>query len=265
MSSSTFHLAALLLYAIATALALLRLFLEKNGAVASAFHVSMTAALALHTAALISHGRAVGRVPLSNQYEALLVLSWFLVISFLAVLVVTKIAVLSFFVTPFVLLLTAWAWFLRNEPIPTGLAAIDGRTLFVSHVLFSLLGLAGLFIGVAFSWMYEIQEMALRNKDMGRLARLVPSLAVCDRWSQRALTVGFVLYTFGILHAALWSYRSRGLYIGPSAKELGSIVVWVIFAALLQARITWGPRGRRQAILSAAGVAAIAITLFGIA
>jgi len=262
MSPTNLHFASLLLYSISTALALARLFQRTRTTLDRAFNVTMAAAFVLHTGSIIFYSRQAGHIPLTNLFESLQILAWFLVLFFFTALLVTRIAVLSFFVTPFVLLLSAWSFLLSKQPVapPQGAAT----SLFWFHILFSLLGLAGLVIGVAFSWMYEIQEKSLRNKSSGRLSRLMPSLQTCDRWGRLSVSAGFVLYTFGILHAALWSHRSKGTYLDLSAKELGSVLVWVIFAILLQARMTWGPHGRSQAILGAAGVAAIIVTLAGI-
>lgn len=264
MSPSTLLFAALLLYAAGTALSLVRLFADQRAPLERWFLAVMTAGFVLHTGAIAARIHETGSIPFANRFESLLSLGWILVLGFFVTLLLTRVAVLSFFISPLVLILAVWAYALRGDapaPLHPGAGA---PALYWFHIVFSLLGVAGFVLGVAFGWMYEIQEKALKKKTSSRLAGLVPSLATCDRWGNRAITLGFVLFTFGILHAGLFSYRSRGAYIGLNPKEIGAVVVWLVFAAVLQARLAWGPHGRLQSWLGTAGLVAVAVTLLGI-
>ena len=262
MNSAVLQLAAVLLYAAATVLTFAELVVGKRRALGRAYFAATVAGFLAHSAALVTIAVEKGSVPVLNLSEALLTFSWLLVLFLLAVAAFTRIAVLSFFVSPFVLILAGWSFVLRNTPPPVKPGTAGGP--FWVHILLSLAGLSGLIVGVAFSWMYGLQEDSLKHKRNRTISRLIPSLETCDRWGRRAITGGFIVYTLGILSAAAWSYHVKRELTVLSAKELGSMVVWAIFAVLLQARLAFGPRGARQVLLGTAGLLAIIATLAGI-
>ncbi len=113
--------------------------------------------------------------------------------------------------------------------------------------------------------LYQVQERSLREKKRGALWEWIPSLRVCDLVSYRALSIGFAIYTVGIVAGILFSYRTSATTYSPGVKEYGALAAWVMFAALLQSYIAGSYRARRTLVIAAAAFLSILISLLGIA
>jgi len=97
-----------------------------------------------------------------------------------------------------------------------------------------------------------------------RLAALFPPLRVLDELAYKTIMVGFPLLTLGIVTGAAWANYAWGTYWGWDPKETWSLITWLIYAAFLHARFTAGWRGKKTAILSVVGFAAVVFTYIGV-
>jgi cytochrome c-type biogenesis protein CcsB len=97
-----------------------------------------------------------------------------------------------------------------------------------------------------------------------RLAALFPPLKVLDDLGYKTIMVGFPLLTLGIVTGAAWANYAWGTYWGWDPKETWSLITWLIYAAYLHARFTAGWRGKKTAILSVIGFAAVVFTYIGV-
>ncbi len=97
-----------------------------------------------------------------------------------------------------------------------------------------------------------------------RIAALFPPLKVLDDLGYKAIMVGFPLLTLGIVTGAAWANYAWGTYWGWDPKETWSLITWLIYAAYLHARFTAGWRGKKTAILSVIGFAAVVFTYIGV-
>jgi cytochrome c-type biogenesis protein CcsB len=70
--------------------------------------------------------------------------------------------------------------------------------------------------------------------------------------------------TIGIVTGAFWANVAWGTYWSWDPKETWSLIVWLIYAAYLHARITRGWRGKKAAILSIVGFAATIFCYLGV-
>ena len=73
----------------------------------------------------------------------------------------------------------------------------------------------------------------------------VPGARDLEALSFRLNAVAFVLWTFTLIGGAIWAEHAWGRYWGWDPKEVGTFVVWVVYAAYLHARTTRGWSGRR--------------------
>ena len=120
--------------------------------------------------------------------------------------------------------------------------------IFVSPVAFAVIGEGAFAVAFASSVMYLLK---LRGADR------LPSLETLDDLTYRAIVVGYPLFTLGALFAgAIWAWKAWGRPWGWDPKEVGSLVIWLIYSAYLHARVTAGWKGKRAAILSILGFAA---------
>jgi ABC-type uncharacterized transport system permease subunit len=109
-----------------------------------------------------------------------------------------------------------------------------------------------------------LQDQALRSKRRGMLWDLIPSLNVCKMVSYRALAIGFAVYTIGLIAGVMWSYRTTAGVMDLRMKQVGAVVAWMLFGALLQSSISGVLRGRTMYI-SAGAFVAIIVAILGIA
>jgi len=129
---------------------------------------------------------------------------------------------------------------------------------FISHGLaFTVSGACFLAGGTA-SLIYLLVHRTLRNRNRLALIGKIPSLEALDQFSRWMLTIGFPLFTYGILTGLCGVAHRRDIrriawYLDPSV--IFSIVVWGIYAYLLWS-LTFKPqvRGRKAAALATAGL-----------
>jgi cytochrome c-type biogenesis protein CcsB len=96
------------------------------------------------------------------------------------------------------------------------------------------------------------------------LHRALPNAALLDSWSYRFVMIGFPIWTFGVICGAIWGEHAWGRYWGWDPKETFAFITWVIFAIYLHARVTYGWKEKRAAIITAFGFAAILFTLYAV-
>lgn len=253
--------AALSLYALGTLIALATLFTREK----RTQHV----ALGVMIAGFISHTIWIGSIcvrthhpPITNLPEAASFVAWTLFLVELIIFIRYRVHAASFFVDPLVLMLLTIAAIV-HEPFAKMDPALRS-SLFTLHVLFSAVGVAALFIGLAFIVLSFIQDRALKSKSRGPLWEWIPSLSICRVVSYRTLAVGFSIYTLGVLTGIVWSYRTTAELIDLRVKPIGGIVAWILFGILLQSFISGDYRQRRVLVISAFAFAATIITIFGI-
>ena len=203
-----------------------------------------------------------GHPPLTNLPEAISFVAWTVFLAELILFIRYRVAAAAFFVYPLVLMLATVAAVV-HEPFAKMAPGLRSN-LFIAHILFATVGVASLFIGLAFTLLAFLQDRALKSKQRGALWEWIPSLSICRTLSYRALAIGFSIYTLGILFGILWQYRTSAELLAPGVKQLGAIVSWVLFAMLLQSYISGAYRGRRTMLISACAFVATLVAILGI-
>ncbi len=97
-----------------------------------------------------------------------------------------------------------------------------------------------------------------------RVRRVLPSARSLDQWSYRFVMIGFPIWSFGVICGAIWGEHAWGRYWGWDPKETFAFITWVVFAIYLHARVTYGWKEKRAAIITAFGFAAILFTLYAV-
>jgi ABC-type uncharacterized transport system permease subunit len=252
---------AISLYALGTLAALASLF-RRSELLQRAGLVAMIAGWIAHTIWIGTICTITGHPPLTNLPEASSFVAWTVFAVELGLLIRYRVHAASFFVHPLMLiLLTITA--VVHEPFAKVTPAMRSR-IFTAHVLFTTLGIAALFVGIAFTLLAIAQDRSLKAKTRGRLWQWIPSLSICKLLSYRALAIGFTIYTFGIIAGVMWSYQSEAGLMELRIKQIGAVVAWVLFAVLLQSAITGAFRARRTVFVSAGAFVATLIAILGI-
>ncbi|HEX7192310.1 MAG TPA: cytochrome c biogenesis protein CcsA [Thermoanaerobaculia bacterium] len=252
---------ALALYAVGTLIALASLF-QKQVLLQRAGMSVMIAGWVSHTIWIGTICTITGHPPLTNLPEAASFVAWTVFAVEIALFIRYRVHAAAFFVHPLVLILLTITAVVR-EPFARVTPEMRSR-IFEAHILFTTIGIAALFIGVAFTYLAMAQDRALTSKRRGRLWDRIPSLSVCRLVSQRALAIGFSIYTLGILAGILWSYQTEAALKQLRIKQVGAVVAWVLFAVLLQASIAGALRGRRTLLVSIGAFVATLVAILGI-
>jgi cytochrome c-type biogenesis protein CcsB len=208
----------------------------------------------IHLASQLKH------LPLTNTQESLSFFSLAIVICFILFERRYQVTTLGSFVTPVALLLFVVSSTMHSEA--RLLPPILQSNWFWVHALLAFASYAAFTIAAGVAVIYLIQRYFLKVKNLGALFRKLPSLETLDAISYRCLTFGFPLLTVAIISGSIWSEKAMGSYWMWDPKQTWSLIIWLIYAALLHGRITTGWRGKRAAILSIVGFIVLLITFF---
>ncbi len=208
-----------------------------------------------------SYRLGIGHAPMSNLYESLVLFAWAIVLIYLVIELKYRARVVGAFVSPFAFLTLAFLSLSPqvSEEIEPLIPALQSNWL-TSHVITCFIGYAAFAVSCGVSIMYLIK---LKRGERG-ITELFPSLDNLDDLNYRAIAVGFVLLTIGIITGAAWADVAWGRYWGWDPKETWSLITWFIYAAFLHARFTYGWRGKRAAVLSIIGFVAVLFTYLGV-
>lgn len=216
----------------------------------------------LHTAALAVRTIGLGQIPILNIAEAFGFFAWALAGVYLVLYAKFRLMVLGAFVSPLAVLLGLLCAFLPAEPITVSpiyrslWLTFHLATVFSGYGFFALAFLAGL--------MYLLQEGQIKAKRTGMIYRRLPSLNILDNLNYYCLTFGFPLMTLGIITGAAYAQATLGKYWRWDPKEVWSLILWLVYAALLHQRLTVGWRGRRAAVMAIIGFSVLCFTFIGV-
>ncbi|HYC60207.1 MAG TPA: cytochrome c biogenesis protein CcsA [Thermoanaerobaculia bacterium] len=248
-------------YALGTLAALLSLFIGEKRLQHGGL-ILMIAGFVAHTIWIGTICTATGHPPITNLAESVSFIAWVVFAIELALWIRYRVYAAVFFVYPLVLLLLT-----VSAVVGENFTVLDPNlrsNVFTAHLLFSTVGVAGLLVGLAFSFLALLQDRALKRKTRGRLWEWIPSLDVCKTLSYRALAIGFSIYTLGLLAGVIWSYRTTAGFMDLRVKQIGAVTAWILFAVLLQAYVSNTYRRKRTVFISAAAFIAIMVAMLGI-
>jgi cytochrome c-type biogenesis protein CcsB len=227
--------------------------------IASASLWATVAGFILHVAYFLLRWTESGRIPATNFFEAANFLSLGMVLVFLIMELRFRIAALGSFMLPLVLVLMLPA-FIQSGDIKELNPMLKSGWLGV-HTSLAVLGDAAFAFAFIVSIMYLIQERQLKAKNLGALFHRLPSLDIMDTLGYKALTLGWPLFTLGMITGSIWANSAWGTYWSWDPKETWSLITWVIYLVLLHLR-TIGWRGRKMAFLSIIGFVFVLVSFF---
>jgi cytochrome c-type biogenesis protein CcsB len=136
----------------------------------------------------------------------------------------------------------------------------------ISHVVSCFVGYAAFAVsfGVSILYLFRARSEKRSPKSSESFWDFLPSSSALDEIGYKTIAIGFPLLTIGIVTGAFWANVAWGTYWSWDPKETWSLIVWLIYAAYLHARITRGWRGKRAAILSIVGFIATLFCYLGV-
>jgi cytochrome c-type biogenesis protein CcsB len=210
-----------------------------------------------------SYQLGFGHAPLSNLYESLVFFAGTIIFIYLFIERKYQNRVIGAFTTPLAFLALAYASLSPNisDRIQPLIPALKSNWL-IAHVIACFIGYGAFAVACGVSFMYLAKQKSSDNKSS--ILNLLPDVDLLDDLNHRLVMFGFLFLSVGIITGAVWAYSAWGRYWGWDPKETWSLITWFVYATLLHARMMRGWRGKRTAILSIGGFAAVLFTYFGV-
>jgi cytochrome c-type biogenesis protein CcsB len=213
-----------------------------------------------------SYQLGYGHAPLSNLYESLIFFAWTIGLIYIWLEWKTRSRTIGVFATPFAFLAMAYASFSPNinDRIQPLLPALQSNWL-IAHVITCFFGYAAFAVSCSLSIMFLIRKSKQETKKGQQgIWAFFPQLPELDELIYKTIIIGFLLLTLGIATGSVWAHSAWGTYWSWDPKETWSLITWLLYAALLHARLVRGWHGTRIAWLSIIGFACVLFTYFGV-
>jgi ABC-type transport system involved in cytochrome c biogenesis permease subunit len=92
----------------------------------------------------------------------------------------------------------------------------------------------------------------------------LPDAKSLDRAAYYSIMVSFALVAVVLVTGALWAHYAWGRYWGWDPKETGALVIWIVYAIYLHARVTYGWVGAPSAVIGILGFFIILAGFLGV-
>lgn len=238
-------------------------FAQRNAAVGRSATTLLVAAALVHTFVIGMQTVEVGHVPVAGATSAISTFVWLLALAYLYTEMTTDERAMGVFILP---LLVALQTIPAFRPTPEVHSDVLRGPLFGIHVSSLLFAYASFALACVIGITYVLLFKEIKAKHLGFFYARLPSLQVLDRMNQRAIVIGWIFLTLGMIAGAIWTALSRGYAAGtPQLQAMSlqdpkifvALVCWLVYSFELFAarRIGWG--GRRSAYLSALGFAIV--------
>ena len=252
------------------------------GAAAAAYAVhfarrdpaSGRAATLLLVAGALTHMLVLGvqtleaqHAPVANPSRFVSTAVWLLALSYLYVETTTRERAMGVFILPIIVVLQLIPTL--DPGVETPNPVLDSP-LFWVHVSSLLLAYASFGIAGVLGLIYVLQFKEIKKKHLGYFYTRLPSLQIVDVMNSRAVAVGWLFITIGLVVGMVWAWQVGGDSPNVRAMSLGdpkvfvAALTWAVYSFAVLARRTMGWTGRRAAWLSAAGFAIVLLNFLPI-
>jgi len=227
----------------------------------------LVAAALSHTFVIGMQTMEVGHVPVAGATSAISTFVWLLAIAYLYTEMTTDERAMGVFILPLLIALQAIPALKSDTEVRSSVLRGWLFGLHVSSLLFAYASFALAFvIGITYVLLFK----EIKTKHLGLFYARLPSLQILDLMNQRAIIVGWVFLTVGLLAGAVFTVQARASDAAVAQVQAMSLadpkifvalVCWAVYSFELFAarRIGWG--GRRTAYLSAFGFAIVLLNL----
>ena len=214
-----------------------------------------------------SYHLGIGHAPLTNMYESVVFFSWTIVIFYLVLEWKVKTRMIGAFAMPFAFLAMGYASFSGeiNKTISPLVPALQSNWL-IAHVVTCFVGYAAFAVAAGLGFMYLLKSQVPETSAStnNTLRRRFPETVVLDDLIHKSMIFGFIWLSSGIITGAIWANSAWGTYWSWDPKETWSLITWLFYALVLNARYTRGWSGRRIALLAIFGFVSVLFTYYGV-
>jgi ABC-type transport system involved in cytochrome c biogenesis permease subunit len=234
-------------------------FAKRQTTVGRAATTLLLFAVLAHTFVIGMQTMEVRLVPFANPSRAVSTFVWLLTLCYLYLELGTDERAMGVFILPIVvglqLIPVLYPGVENLDPVlDSPWFWVHMSSLLFAYAAFALAGVLGL--------TYMLQFKEIKKKHLGYFYQRLPSLQTLDAMNSRAVVVGWVCLTIGVLVGVIWTSQARA--VTPDDPNLRAMVMndpkifialltWVVYSFAMLARRTLGWTGRRAAWLSALG------------
>ncbi len=211
----------------------------------------------LHAVSIVERAFVVGHLPVDNFFESLSLFAFVLGIFCLLAHWRYSFSSLGVLLFPVVSIMTWVASTQSPVAVWTDLR-VRGAWLIV-HVTLILCGIASVCLTAGASLFYLVQERKLKKKDLAGASRL-PALRTLDGMINRAMGLGFVFTTLGVLAGSTWAYVESGTKWLGNPNVQFALFTWLFYLLVVFLQTSQGWRGRKTALMSLSLLAFSAVT-----
>jgi ABC-type transport system involved in cytochrome c biogenesis permease subunit len=246
------------LYAVAVVVYAIH-FAKRQVSVGRAATTLLLLGVLAHTFVIGMQTMEVRHVPFSNTSTAVSSFVWLLALSYLYLEVTTDERAMGVFIVPILVGLQTIPAF--NPGIDIRDPVLDSPWFWV-HVTSLLFAYATFALAAMLGLTYVLQFKEIKKKHLGYFYERLPSLHVLDAMNSRAVAVGWLFLTIGVVVGVVWA--AQALALSPNNSNLRAmslqdpkifiaVLTWAVYSFAMFARKTLGWSGRRAAWLSAVG------------
>lgn len=219
-----------------------------------------------NTVVLTTRWIQTGHPPFVNGFEYLVSFTWGIALVYLLAEWRYKMRIIGAFVMPVAWLVLSYIVVIMPESqrhAENLMPALQSNWLHI-HVATAIISYSAFAISFGTSIMYLIKNNMEKNNSKSNLNKRMPSLEILDDISYKFIAIGFPLLSVVIISGAIWAEYAWGRYWSWDPKETWSLITWLVYAAYLHARFTYGWKGIKAAWMSILGFAFVLFTFFGV-
>lgn len=243
------------LYAISVLLYFLD-FLNSDARVNRAAFIVLCVVWGLQTFFLAFRTRELGHFPVWSTSESMVVFAWVLLAVSVVVNYFYKIDLFTFFANLIGFAVVALDTFAHRGP---SASVPQEGDLLLMHVGMAFLSYTAFSLACIFSVMFLIQERLLKAKRFTATFRRLPALDRLDRLAYRMVLIGFPLLLISMILGAIWTVLQYGRPLLWDAKPLVSLLLLLLYGAVIYLRVTSRWPVRRAAWLTVAGFGGVVL------
>src|SRR5436190_10573131 len=186
-------------------------FARRDAAVGRAATTLLVAAALTHTFVIGMQTMEAGDLPIAGATSAISTFVWLRALSYLYTEMTTDERAMGVFILPLLVALQAIP--AMNPSIEVQAPVLQGP-MFSIHVSALLVAYASFALACVIGITYVLLFKEIKAKHLGFFYARLPSLQVLDRMNQRAIVIGWIFLTVGLIAAVVFTAEVRAI---PSA------------------------------------------------
>ena len=185
--------------------------------------------LALHLIYIISRTIYLQHPPIITVFDMFCLLAFAIAASYRVIEILTGLKNTGVLILALSLVFqTISSLFIRDVfDVP---AALHSYTLGI-HVLSALIGYSAFSIAAVYGLLYLLQYNNLKSKKFGVFFEMLPNLEHLEQLTRLSILFGFILLSVAIIIGIIWLPIAIENYSMLDPKLIGTIFVWIIYAA----------------------------------